>query len=118
MDAVASARRAGAPSRVIDDLAQRRVLGYFFESVEEYFDATEYEWDEYLVPAHRLEGRDIWHWALIESPPVNDFNNRRQNCTPGAPRRGGRCRLRRSKAGVQPAARAARWSACGREQLR
>jgi CheY-like chemotaxis protein len=81
MDAqVASARRAGAPPRVIDDLTQRRVLGYFFESVEEYFDAAEYEWDEYLVPAHRLEGREIWHWALIESPPVDiDFDEQAAN---------------------------------------
>jgi hypothetical protein len=65
---------------VIDDLTQRRVLGYFFESVEEYFDAAEYEWDEYLVPAHRLEGREIWHWALIESPPVDiDFDEQAAN---------------------------------------
>lgn len=71
----AFARRHGAPQRIIDALASRQQLGYFYESLEEYFDAAEYEWGEYLFPAQRLEGAEIWYWSLIESPPVDiDFD--------------------------------------------
>lgn len=70
------ARAHGAPPKVISDLENRRRLGCFYESIEEYFDATEYEWDEYLFPCHRLAGNDVWFWSLIESPPVDiDFDD-------------------------------------------
>ncbi|HSG88586.1 MAG TPA: response regulator [Pseudomonadales bacterium] len=81
MDAqVQSARRARAPAAVIEALEKRTLLGYFYESVEEYFDAEEYEWEEYLVPATRLDGNEHWYWALIESPPVDiDFDEQAAN---------------------------------------
>lgn len=66
----------GAPAQVIDDIEQRRRLGYFYESIEEYFEPAEYEWDEYLFPCRRLEGGEVWFWSLIESPPVDiDFDD-------------------------------------------
>ncbi len=66
----------GAPAQVIEDLEQRHRIGYFYESIEEYFDAAEYEWDEYLFPCQRLAGSDVWFWSLIESPPVDiDFDD-------------------------------------------
>jgi CheY-like chemotaxis protein len=72
---VGSARRNGAPATVIDALAMRRRLGYFYESVEEYYDPAEYDWDEYLVGAEQFDGDETWYWALIESPPVDiDFD--------------------------------------------
>lgn len=69
------ARQHGAPESIIRDLAENRRLGYFFEAIEEYFDEIEYEWEEYLFPCHRLDGREPWFWSLIESPPVDiDFD--------------------------------------------
>ncbi|MCC5871450.1 MAG: response regulator [Gammaproteobacteria bacterium] len=66
----------GAPRQVVEDIEKRRRLGYFYESIEEYFDAAEYEWDEYLFPCQRLAGSEVWFWSLIESPPVDiDFDD-------------------------------------------
>jgi len=66
----------GAPDKIIEDLEKRRRLGYFYESIEEYFEAAEYEWDEYLFPCRRLAGSHVWFWSLIESPPVDiDFDD-------------------------------------------
>lgn len=81
MDAqAATARGAAAPKDVIRALEQRRVLGYFYDSVEEYYDTQEYEWQDYLVPAQRLDGEQTWYWALIESPPVDiDFDEQVAN---------------------------------------
>lgn len=74
---VGSARRNGAPGEVIDALAMRRRLGYFYETIEECYDAAEYDWEEYLVPAEQLDGARTWYWALIESPPVDiDYDER------------------------------------------
>ena len=65
----------GARPEIMRRLTDRRELGYFFESTDEYFDASEYEWDEYLFPSERLKGQQVWHWALIKSPPVDiDFD--------------------------------------------
>ncbi len=70
------ARSHDAPKAVISALASRRMLGYFYESVEEYFDASEYAWEEYLFPAERLGGAGTWYWSLIASPPVDiDFDD-------------------------------------------
>lgn len=71
----AQARRWQAPAQIVADLEARRRLGYFYERVEECFDPAEYPWDEYLFPAHAIDGRRTWHWALIEAPPVDiDFD--------------------------------------------
>ncbi len=71
----AFARDHGAPQSIIDSLASRRHLGYFYEPIEEYFEAGEYDWNEYVFPAQRLEGAQAWYWSLIESPPVDiDFD--------------------------------------------
>lgn len=66
----------GAPAEVIEALRERHKIGYFYESIEEYFDAAEYEWSEYLFPCRRLEGGNVWFWSLIEAPPVDiDFDD-------------------------------------------
>jgi len=70
------AQRAGAPEGVVEALRSRACLGYFYETPDSYYDLGEYPWSEYLVPARRLEGESVWHWALIESPPVDiDFDD-------------------------------------------
>lgn len=81
MDAqTGTARQASAPMEVIRALESRSALGYFFDSLEEFYDTQEYEWQDYLVPAQRLEGEQTWYWALIESPPVDiDFDEQVAN---------------------------------------
>lgn len=81
MDAqAATARNASAPADVIRALEARTALGYFYDSVEEYYDTQEYQWEDYLMPAQRLVGEQTWYWALIESPPVDiDFDERVAN---------------------------------------
>lgn len=66
----------GAPEEIVTALRERRRLGYFYETPDAYYDREDYAWDEYLVPARRLEGRGIWYHALIASPPVDiDFDD-------------------------------------------
>lgn len=75
------AERAGAPTEIVKRLRDRRALGYFYEPLDAYYDAGDYPWSEFLVPAERLQGADaVWYYALIASPPVDiDFDDESAN---------------------------------------
>ena len=73
------AERAGAPADVVARLRDREALGYFYEPLDAY-DAGEYPWSEFLVPAERLQGAGAVCTALIASPPVDiDFDDESAN---------------------------------------
>ena len=74
------AERSGAPADVVARLRDRKALGYFYEPLDTYYDPAEYPWQEFLVPAERLEGGTVWQWALIAEPPVDiDFDDEAAN---------------------------------------
>ena len=75
------AQQAGAPADIVTRLRDRRALGYFYEPLDAYYDAGEYPWSEFLVPAERLQGAGaVWYYALIASPPVDiDFDDESAN---------------------------------------
>lgn len=66
----------GAPEEIVRALREHRRLGYFYETPDAFYDSADYAWDEYLVPARRLDGEGTWYFALIASPPVDiDFDD-------------------------------------------
>lgn len=66
----------GAPEEIVAPLRDCSRLGYFYETPDAFYAADEYAWDEYLVPARRLDGEGAWYYALIASPPVDiDFDD-------------------------------------------
>ena len=70
------AARAGAPEQVVSALAKREAIGFFYENLDAYYDAAEYPWAEFLLPAEPLDGHRRWYWALTEAPPVDiDFDD-------------------------------------------
>ncbi|MEE4359979.1 MAG: response regulator [Pseudomonadales bacterium] len=77
---LAFARAQGAPAEVLADLQARSRIGYFYQSVDEFFDSADYDWDEFLRPASTLVGARPWYWALVDAPPVDiDFDAETSN---------------------------------------
>jgi len=61
----------GAPRRVREALAEGRAVASFAAAEPAgYFGEDRLPWDEYLVPACRLQGRELWFAGLIEDAPV------------------------------------------------
>lgn len=61
----------GAPRRVREALAAGRAVASFAAAEPDgYFGDDRLPWDEYLVPACRLQGRELWFAGLIEDAPV------------------------------------------------
>ncbi len=65
------ARLHGAPAEVVSALTDRRAVSYFYETIDTFFDAADYAWSDYLFPAERLAGQELWFWALLPDPPVD-----------------------------------------------
>ncbi len=68
------AARHGAPSDVVDALAARSHVGFFYERAENYGDEP-YPWREFLYPPIQLGGKKGWCAALVSDPPMDiDFS--------------------------------------------
>lgn len=77
---LAFARERGAPAAVLEDLAARRRIGWFYQDPEAWLDTEDLDWDEFLAPASRLEGTRTWYWILDTDPPVDiDFDAETSN---------------------------------------
>ncbi len=62
------ASRHHAPVDVIEALASRSRIGYFFERAEHYADEP-YPWRDFLFAPIQLTGKQTWWTALISAPP-------------------------------------------------
>ncbi len=68
------AARQGAPLDVVQAIARRTRIGYFFDGAENYSDEP-YPWHACLYAPTRLQGKQEWWVALITDTPIDiDFN--------------------------------------------
>ncbi|MDA1075742.1 MAG: response regulator [Proteobacteria bacterium] len=68
---LAFAQRHSAPAEIVDAIAARRVVGYFYESPEDYLGAEEYPWPEFLLETIVVNSRQTWFIGVSNEPAVD-----------------------------------------------
>jgi hypothetical protein len=70
------ARRHGAPAAVIQGFESGELVALFDgDSPDLYHGGEAFPWQEYVVPAERLQGEVLWHIGLVRDPPMDiDFD--------------------------------------------
>lgn len=76
MDAqLAYAQAHQAPDAVLQLLAKRQRLCYFWDRPENYFGEEQYPWAEHLLKVNPIQGTKQWYLAIAEDPPIDvDFD--------------------------------------------
>lgn len=74
-------RRHDAPAHIRRGVENGELAGLFSgDSPEDYFGDEAYPWDEKVVPAQRVEGREVWLEAVVrDSAPDVDFDPARSS---------------------------------------
>lgn len=63
-----------APAEFISKISWGDYIVNFWESPEDYYDKSEFDWAENLFPAYPIPGVEGYKYALIDNPPVEiDF---------------------------------------------
>ena len=74
----AYAAAIGAPSAYLQQLANRDCIAYFFDAMDQYFEAE--DWSDYFFPCQALAGTETWYYAVLEDPPVDiEFDAKQSN---------------------------------------
>ncbi len=74
-DQLAYAQAHHAPDAVLQLLAKRQRICYFWDRPENYFGEEQYPWDDHLLKVNPIQGRKQWYVAVAEDPPIDvDFN--------------------------------------------
>ncbi len=69
------ARAHRAPDAVLQLLAKRQRLCYFWDRPENYFGEEQYPWSEHLLKVNPIQGTKQWYIAIAEDPPIDvDFD--------------------------------------------
>lgn len=65
--------RHGGPADIVAGLRNRKILGYFYERIETFYDKSEYDWNDYVLPARPID--EQWVCGLSLDPPTDvDFD--------------------------------------------
>lgn len=76
MDAqLAYAQAHQAPDAVLQLIAKRERLCYFWDRPENYFGEEQYPWTDHLLKVNPIQGTKQWYLAIAEDPPIDvDFD--------------------------------------------
>jgi len=74
-DQLAYAQSHEAPAEIVELLAKRTRLCYFWDQPEHYFGDEQYPWSEHLLKVIPIRGRKQWYLGVAEDPPIDvDFD--------------------------------------------
>ncbi len=57
-----------APEKLIQQMASREVIPYFWDSSDGFYHHAIINWEKYVFPAKTLNGKRLYHYSLIEEP--------------------------------------------------
>ncbi|MFN3714717.1 MAG: response regulator [Alcanivoracaceae bacterium] len=66
-----SIRRLSPPKSLMAHLAQRKSLLWLWMPEEDIDEDESFDWQDYAHPATKVEGRQVWYFAIVDNPPAD-----------------------------------------------
>ncbi len=67
-------RDINAPGDVLERLKSRECIPHFWQT-DRYYEVDPIEWDSYLYPAKKINGREIYFYAIVDNPVISNLDS-------------------------------------------